>query len=335
MRRASGVRSRLRPRLARRPVWRRGHAGGAADVGGSPIATALPTAAAVVEWLPRPLRRHRLMTAWMRLTGEDPLQLVRIREGAFGYADMSDGFLRLIPIEGGYDPDFFRIADALLAGGGEFLDVGANYGLLSFGLAAKLAGSVRFHLFEPIPRLLQAIERTRALYPSMQASVTAAAVTDRDGEASFAVDEAQTGRSHLDPSGALKTQCLRLDTYLAEAGIVDVALLKLDVEGYELPALRGAAAAMERRAIKAIYFEYFEKFLVRVGPPADLIAYLDAAGYEVCFCRDYDLAVAGGATHTLATGLTGHGLPLTPVRGRPVPAMTDLFAAPKEHLVAR
>ena len=294
----------------------------------------LPTAAALVERLPRPLRRHRLMTTWMRLTGEDPLQLVRIREGAFAYADMSDGFLRLIPIEGGYDDDFFRVADALLADGGDFLDVGANYGLLSFGLAARLADRVRFHLFEPIPRLLAAIERTRGLYPRMQATVNPVAVTDYDGEAAFAVAEEQTGRSHLDPSGELRTRCLRLDSYLAETGIVEVALLKLDVEGYELPALRGAAAALERRAVKAIYFEYFEKYLVRVGPPAELIGYLDAAGYEVCFCRDHDLANAGGATHTLAAGLAGHGLPLTPVHGRTLPAMTDLFAAPKEHLVA-
>ena len=262
----------------------------------------LPTAAALVEKLPRPLRRHRLMTTWMRLTGEDPLQLVRIRGDAFAYADMSDGFLRLIPIEGGYDDDFFRVADALLEGGGDFLDVGANYGLLSFGLAARLSERVRFHLFEPIPRLLAAIEKTRGLYPGMQASVIAAAVTDYDGVASFAVAEEQTGRSHIDPSGALKTRCLRLDSYLAETGIDQVALLKLDVEGYELPALRGAAAALRRRAIKGIYFEYFEKYLVRVGPPADLIGYLDAAGYEVCFCREYDLANAGGATHTLAAG---------------------------------
>src|ERR1022692_1844310 len=128
-------------------------------------ASILPTAAGVFDRLPRYLRRHKLMKAWMRLTGEDPLQLVRIRDDAFGYADMSDGFLRLIVIDGGYDADFFRIADALLAGGGDFFDVGANYGLLSFGLAAKLADRLRFHLFEPIPRLLEAIEKTRAHYP--------------------------------------------------------------------------------------------------------------------------------------------------------------------------
>jgi hypothetical protein len=50
----------------------------------------LPTTAQLFERLPRVLRRHRLMKTWMALTGEDPLQLVRIREGHFGYADMSD-----------------------------------------------------------------------------------------------------------------------------------------------------------------------------------------------------------------------------------------------------
>ena len=35
----------------------------------------LPKAAGLFEKLPRTLRRHRLMKGWMRLTGEDPVQL--------------------------------------------------------------------------------------------------------------------------------------------------------------------------------------------------------------------------------------------------------------------
>jgi hypothetical protein len=59
------------------------------------------------------------MKSWMQLTGEDPLQLVRIRGDARGYADLSDGFLRLIVTEGDYEEDLFRIADALLQEGGK------------------------------------------------------------------------------------------------------------------------------------------------------------------------------------------------------------------------
>ena len=294
----------------------------------------LPTAAALIETLPRPLRRHRLMTAWMRMTGEDPLQLVRIRGDNFGYADMSDGFLRLIVIDGDFEADFFRIADALLGVGGTFLDVGANHGLLSFGLAGRHGAPILFHLFEPIPRLVASIERTRALYPDMDMMLNRAAVADREGEVAFDVADEQTGRSHIDPAGALRTPCITLDGYLRRKGIETVELLKLDVEGYELSALRGASEALARRKIDAVYFEYFEKYLVRVGAPRELISFLDGHGYEVCFCRSWDLNHVGAATHTLADGLPGRGLPLLPVRGHVPPTMTDLLAVPKERLVA-
>ena len=293
----------------------------------------IPTAAGLFEKLPRTLRRHRLMTAWMRFTGEDPLQLVRIRGDARGYADMSDGFLRLIVIEGEYEKDFFRIADALLQDGGEFLDVGANHGLLSFGLARKFP-RVRFHLFEPNPKLLESIEKSRKLYPPMRAEINPFAVCDRDGTIHFEVQSEQTGASHITDNGGVPIRSVRLDTYFKDKGVEHVDLLKLDIEGYELTALRGAECALKNRHIKAIYFEYFEKFLVRVGPPSDLIEFLDSAGYEVCFCREANLAEQGGVPRvTVREGLPGHGLPLIPIAGRKVPAMTDLLAVPKENLV--
>jgi FkbM family methyltransferase len=293
----------------------------------------IPTAAAVFEKLPRTLRRHRLMIAWMRLTGEDPLQLVRIRDDARGYADMSDGFLRLIVIEGDYEKDFFRIADALLQDGGEFLDVGANHGLLSFGLARKFQ-RVRFHCFEPNPKLLESIEKSRKLYPSMRAEVNPVAVCDEEGTISFEVLSEQTGASHITKSGGVPIRSLRLDTYLKDKSVDRVDLLKIDIEGYELTALRGAELALKSRRIKAIYFEYFEKFLVRVAAPSKLIEFLDSLSYEVCFCREADLAEQGTAPRvTVREGLPGHGLPLIPIAGRPVPAMTDLLAIPRENLV--
>ena len=51
------------------------------------------------------------MKGWMAATGEDPLQLVRVRDQSFGYADMRDEFLREQGIP----------------------RLGANFGLLSCG----------------------------------------------------------------------------------------------------------------------------------------------------------------------------------------------------------
>lgn len=295
----------------------------------------LPTAATVFEKLPRTMRRHRLMTWWMRFTGEDCLQLVRIRGDAKGYADLSDGFLRLIVIDGDYESDFFRIADALLQGGGTFLDVGANHGLLSFGLASKLGERVNFHLFEPNPKLVASIEKTLRLYPGMRAEINSVAVSDVDGIVHFWIEENQTGASHIMESGGTDVRAVRLDTYLKNKGISRVALLKLDIEGYELTALRGAENALKNREIDAIYFEYFEKYLIRVSEPSKVIEYLDSLAYEVCFCRNFDLENNHGRPVVrLREGLSAHRLPLIPIRGCQLPPMTDLIAVPRESLVS-
>ena len=293
----------------------------------------LPKVAGLFEKLPRTLRRHRLMKAWMRLTGEDPLQLVRIRDDAFGYADLSDGFLRLIVIDGEYDKDFFRVADALLQEGGEFLDVGANHGLLSFGLARKLDARVRFHLFEPNPKLLESIGKSLELYPSMVTEINPVVVCEEDSTIVFHFQEDQTGVSHIVKSGGMRIRSIKLDTYLKDKCLDRVELLKLDIEGYELAALRGAEHALKNHYIKAVYFEYFEKYLVRVAPPAKLIEFLDFLSYEVCFCRQCDIAAQGVTpAFTVKDGLPGRGLPLLPIKGRRVPAMTDLLAIPRENL---
>jgi FkbM family methyltransferase len=292
----------------------------------------IPTAASLFERVPRPLRRHRLMKSWMRMTGEDPLQLVRIRDESFGYADMSDGFLRLIVIEGDFEHDFFAVADAILGNGGTFFDVGANHGLLSFGLAGRHGDKIRFHLFEPNPRLVHSIEQTRSRYPDMRCTINAVAVSDRDGVVSFEVNPGQTGASHIVEDGGETVRSVTLDHYLAGARLDRVDLLKLDVEGYELSALRGARQALETQAIHAVYFEYFEKYLTRVQGPSALIEFLHSTGYEVCFCRPCDIEPRGRPTHTIRAGLAGNGLPLLPARGHRMPEMTDLLAVPLRNL---
>jgi FkbM family methyltransferase len=291
-----------------------------------------PTAASITEKLPRVLRRHRLMMAWMALTGEPTLQLVRIRDKSFGYADMSDGFLRLIVIDQGFEKDFFAMADSILATGGTFFDVGANHGLLSFGLAGRHGAAIDFHLFEPHPKLVSSIEKTFKLYPKMRLNLNQIAVLDVEGTAFLEIDQAQSGASHVsNRDQGLEVACVTIDAYMEKSGISSVELLKLDVEGFELPALRGAKGSLEERKIKVVYFEYFEKWLRRVAPPAELLRFLNSVGFETCFCRPCDYLPRGGATHLLAE----FGVPLLPIADAKLPQMTDLVAVPKEAIIVR
>jgi FkbM family methyltransferase len=293
----------------------------------------IPTAARLFDRLPRALRRHKLMRAWMRLTGEDPYQLVRIRDQSFGYVDMRDGFMRLIVIDGDYETDFFAVADALLCDGGVFVDVGANFGLFSFGLAGRHGAAVRYHLFEPNLTLVMWINRTLSRYPTANFKVNSVAVSDKDGFASLLFSESQSGISHITQAGGVQVRSVTLDNYLDEQNLSRVNLVKVDIEGYELLAIRGAMRSLQSRRIQAVYFEYFEHLLTRAGSASALLQEFDALGYEVCFCRAGDLASQGGKSHTIRKNMPGRGLALRPVKNCRIPPMTDLLAVPKENLI--
>jgi FkbM family methyltransferase len=282
----------------------------------------------VFERLPRVLRRHKLMTTWMRLRGEDPIQLVRIRNNAFAYADLGEGMLRLIVIDSDFEADFFRIADVLLMGGGTFFDVGANYGLFSFGLADGVSGSVDFHLFEPNPKLQAAIQRSAARYPDSGWHLNSVAVSDEPGEVFIKFNDQHTGESHVTSEGdGTCVKSIVLDNYVQTRGLSEIAMLKMDVEGFELAALRGLSSTLRDRKVGAIYFEYCQRWLQRHHEPSDLLAFLKDVGYQCFFCREADLKRLGGSTHKLAPDSGGEVM-LATVEGHVLPEATDLLALP-------
>ena len=125
---------------------------------------------------------------------------------------------------------------------------------------------------------------------------------------------------------------ITIDQYVTNEKIDRIDFMKIDIEGHELSALRGARNCLERRRIQAIYFEYSEKWLLREHRPSDLLAFLDSVGYEVCFCRRADLDRNGGATHAVRQDLPGRKILLRPTRGLTLPEVTDLLALPHENL---
>lgn len=71
-------------------------------------------------------------------------------------------------------------------------------------------------------------------------------------------------------------QIVRLEDELAARSITKVDLWKLDVEGYEVPALQGAETFLKEQRIKAIYAEMFEENGQRI---IDYLAQFGYSGY--------------------------------------------------------
>jgi FkbM family methyltransferase len=174
---------------------------------------------------------------------------------------------------------------ACLAPDSNCIDVGAHSGdVLRDMLRCAPAG--RHIAYEPLPHLADALRRE---FPGVD--VRAAALSDRDGQATFVHDRTEPARSTLQPhaftdhehAAEIEVRVERLDGALPPD--YAPALIKIDVEGTELKLLSGAVETL--RAHRPIVV--FEHGGGGTSPPGEVYALLvDEVGLRV-----YDLDGAG------------------------------------------
>lgn len=293
--------------------------------------------ARVVRALPRPLRRHRLVRALVRLSPGSAVQEVRFNGDARLLADISDPFPRAYLLSGVFEPEFFAVATPFLRRGGTCLDVGANVGFCTFGLIAALAGgpSVEFHLFEANARLCALLRRSAALHPGQSVSVVHACVTSQPGTSRLRVVRDQLGASYIADDGDETVPNVVLDEYLDAHGIGRVPLMKMDIEGSEPLALEGARRSLSSGRIEAIFLELSAPNLARQGSsPGATLAALGEAGFDVFFVRELDLG-AHDAAATVVLEVGGDALRARPVTAVPPGHQTDVLAVHRSSAAVR
>ncbi len=168
---------------------------------------------------------------------------------------------------------------AYLRPGDVVVDVGSNVGTHALAAAQWVGEQGSVFAIEPHPRIfwyLQANVRRNA-----RTSITTLnlAIGDRDGEVAFS-DRWEDDENSVVPTShaTLRVPVRRLDT-LDLAAQQGIALLKIDVEGYELSALAGARATLER--VAAVLYEACEEHCARYGYAlADLYSFLSESGFE-------------------------------------------------------
>jgi FkbM family methyltransferase len=174
-------------------------------------------------------------------------------------------FERSVFFLGNYDVREIATLSRLVGPESVVLDVGANVGFYSVGLARR-SRAKRILAFEPVPenfaRLQYHVERNGL---SARVSPVNVALGNRIGHVEMhmtdrgksstgnAVLVTETNLADRPPScGATMT---RLDDYAAENCITSCDLIKVDIEGAELEFLRGAAEFVQRTR-PVIFSEY-------------------------------------------------------------------------------
>jgi FkbM family methyltransferase len=123
-------------------------------------------------------------------------------------------------------------------------DLGANVGFYSL-LASVLVGDRGTVIsFEPLPANLTLLRRHLQMNRIRNCTVLEAAASDTDGRARFDPSP-QPDTAHLSEYGQVSVRTVRLDTLVDSREILPPNVMKIDIEGAELQALRGAAQTIE------------------------------------------------------------------------------------------
>ena len=125
-----------------------------------------------------------------------------------------------------------------------FYDIGSNVGLYSL-LAARRVHSGMVYAFEPLPQNVWYLGRHLELNRVNNVEVLELAVSDRTGTAFFQEGE-NSSMGHLTQKGNIRVCTATLDSLVLQERIAPPSVVKVDIEGAELLALRGASECIQR-----------------------------------------------------------------------------------------
>jgi FkbM family methyltransferase len=204
--------------------------------------------------------------------------------------DMSEPRTLLIIDEArgrGWQDKLFR---SVLAPGDTFLDVGANGGGMT-ALACRIVDtSGAVFAVEPQPHLAALVRQTLDLN-GLHGGVFETAAGDHEGVATLVVPTRRSGNATLSTGTAgdrIDVTVSRLDDLVPKDNR-DVKLMKMDVEGHELAALKGAEQLLGR-CRPTILFELNLEALEAAGNSAnELLSWLEERDYMFAEVEDAGL----------------------------------------------
>lgn len=149
--------------------------------------------------------------------------------------------------------------------GDHVIDAGACFGDTAIDFARAVGRSGRVYSFDVVARHLQIVRHNLEQNPDLQnVQVHPVGLSDRSRDGHLA-------SRGLDPGFSVSNDCAvplqRIDD-LVDAGVVEqVDMIKMDIEGHELPALRGAERTLRRfkpRLAISIYHHWEDYFRIPI-----------------------------------------------------------------------
>lgn len=185
-------------------------------------------------------------------------------------------------------------------------DLGANVGDIAVEYR-KLFPQSRVYAFEPLPDLLEILQRKVSGDPCVH--IQPVAVSDSLGKTTFHVNAKSDTSSLLETDLSqvpdsyhavqrterrIEVPIVTLDSFCGEHSIEHIDILKLDIQGAEHAALRGASRLLSEQRIGIIYTEAFMLPFYKDQPLlGDICKLLAQFGYQIH--NFYNLSFSGNS----------------------------------------
>lgn len=217
------------------------------------------------------------------------------QHGTFYIDPVSNFGFRLFK-DGIYEPETITILEDVLEPGDTFVDLGANEGYFSV-LASRLVGDGRVFAIEPQQRCWPVIVQNLVENDCANVTLVPYGVSKEVGSFEMVLTpQTNTGASSFVASKRASlwprqtVHVLPLDEIFERFGIGEVALIKVDIEGYELEALESAREVLGSGRIRRLLVEIHPKQLAALGrDPSEVQRLLEGYGYrrdgEVLYVR--------------------------------------------------
>ena len=169
-----------------------------------------------------------------------------------------------------------RFISKYLRSGDVMIDVGANIGALSLAGAAVVGESGRVFAIEAHPRTFRYLDKNIKLNQFKNIKLINSAIGASPGVVSFA-DIRSDDQNAIAEDGELRVNVDTLDN-LFSSQVADVALMKVDVEGFEKHVFEGAKHILLKT--KAVYFEAWETHFNKYNySTSDVLQMLRSLGF--------------------------------------------------------
>ncbi len=213
-------------------------------------------------WLPKPQNDARVL----------------LKDGRLLRCELADRTQRTMYL-GLFEPRETRLIAELLASGDIFLDVGAHIGWFST-IAARCVGSTgKVIACEPYPTNAVRLRENLTQNNCTNVRVVEAAMGSQPGTLTLASHGDSGGVTALDwaRDGQVDVSMMTIDEVVAN--VENIALMKVDVEGWEAHVLRGAATTLTRT--ENVLIEINRSALRKAGSsPEELFSLLRTAGFR-------------------------------------------------------